>query len=1041
MPFATKSLSLNGTTKYVNLGDAIDFDTADTRTVVIWFKTAATSGYLVSKRGGSTAFLGWGLFVDGSGQLGIQMCNDAATSAQIDVNTTSTWNDGAWHCAAFTWDGNATPGAAGLKLYVEAVQQVLNVGLDGLGANPVSNSSDFNFGGRTSGSTLLAGNVAQATIYDRVLTKSELEDIYNGGNPVDPKLLSMHDALLAYVPLGEGDTYPTALERALDPVVPMAAGKKSTYSKLPNDTVPVEWCRGVGFPDMAPFYPGPGGAFSPFSTRFQPATTLYRAGPVNQREIDEAWSISFWVRYDDTSLAYREFVTHAVDNDRDGNYIVRPHVSAPGQIGVLMRGGNFVGFVEVYTTASTFNDGNWHHVCATYNGNLQSTGVHIWVDSVDEPLTTVQNSTLLSLLNGSFNIGGYNDNPNPISGEMAQVSMYDSVLDAAAVAAIYNGAVPVDLSGLGSAADLLSWWPLGSEEGDQDRPGTLVSMDSSNVSTTAPGGVLTRSFQFNGTDETISFDDAFNFENDQPFSFVIWFNTSYSGGVQTLVSKFDSSFRGYGAEMDSAGVLYLEIASSLTNRIQVYTTSSGHNDGAWHSLECTYSGSRAASGAKIYIDGVLQTMTTGFDTLTTTIVDTADFRIGSRSTNVQFWDGYLTGLVIFATELIGADCVAIHNGGTPVDPSTLGKAPYMVAYWPLGAGYFPGVMVGMSGADIQDDAPYVSTLTTEKTWVTTANYDLGAGQNTEGFGKLLLLDWKNKLAANGWMVIGSGNSVTYEWMGATAGPYDVWSTVADVVFRDSDSGLGPLSWVTLQSPVTSEGQFWLTIAWYASTQEEVRVWVGNSVPTLPGDPLNAYPIASSDEWFWLLNDAQFFNFYSATEEVRTYFSVCAADGSFVFGRQTLNETDWNACQMFHVLAADEYLLGDFPMRACAYGYYWATVWSPAHMAQWHAHIPGTPGDSLVGVVLSLVGIVTREVNETTADAVGGASMVRPCVLVGRGVISSPGGLQTILGRVQDVYLSNTSTARGSMAPYEAPHLFTNMEGYFWIPGDTEPSFV
>jgi len=1040
MPYATKSLSLNGSTKYVNLGNVLDFDTDDERTVEIWFKTTATSGYLVSKRGGSTAFLGWGLFVNGSGELEIELCNDFATTTQIDVNTTSTWNDGDWHCAAFTWDGNSSPGAAGLKLYVDGVQQVLNVTTDGLGSNAITNTSDFNVGGRTSGNVLLAGNVAQLKVYDRVLTAAELLASYNGGNPVDPSNLSTVDALLAYLPLGNDDTYPTAYERALDPVVPMEAGIKSTTYQVPNDEVGVEWGRGVGFRDMEAFYPGPGGTFSRFSTKFRPSATYYRMGKINKQAIDDSWSISFWVKYDDTSSTYRQFVTKATDNNRNGNYIVRPHYSSPGQIGVLMRGGNFVGFVEVYTTASSFNDGSWHHVCVTYNGNKQSTGVHIWVDNVDEPLTTVQNSTLLSLLDDSFNIGGYSDNANSINGQMAQVAMYDAALDGTAVAAIYNSAVPNDLSLLASASDLLSWWPIGSEDGDLDRPGTLVNMDSSNSSSTAPGGVLPQSFQFNGSNETISLGDVFNFESDQAFSFSMQVNTSYSGGTQTILSKLDSSFRGYTVEMDSSGVIYVEIASSSSNKIQVYTTSSGHNSGTWKNITVAYTGSGAASGVSLWVDGSLQTLTTGSDTLTTTIVDTADLRFGSRSTGVQYFNGYMTGIMFFATALIGADATAIYNGGTPVDPLTLDKAPYLVGYWPLGLGYSPGTMVGMSGADIQDDAPYSSSLTTEKTWVTTANYDVGGtGQTMDALGKLLILDLKNKLAANGWTVIGSSNTVTYEWQGDTAGPYDVWSSSSDIIWRDSDLGIGPVSWVTLQGPVSPEGQFWITIAWYGSTQEGITIYASNAKPTLPASPLADFPQPSSEQWFWIFDRAQFFNWYNTTTAVRNYFSACVADGSFILGRQTMNESDWNSLTMFHVVDSD-FAPADFPMQAVGYGLYW-TSWSLTSLENFRCYVPGFPNDIRAVPVVGRYATSTYADNLFTEDSLGGDTPARPVFLVPRNAISGKlAGGHPIVCRVPDLFLSNTTTARGSMAPYEVPYLYTNVEGYMWFPGDTEPSY-
>jgi hypothetical protein len=1058
MPFATKSLSFNGTTKYVTLGDVLGFDTSHVVSISFWMKSTDTQGHIISKMGGATAYLGWGIHLQ-SGAVRVFFNHDDAGGSQLSVTTVTTgWADGNWHHVVMTWDGNASPGAAGMNLYIDGVHQVLTTMSDTLGTDSITSTSEFNISGRTNGSDLLAGNICQLAVYAAVLTRAEVVRIYNGGNPVDPKILATATSLIAYLPLGDNDTHPTAFERALDPVVPMAAGHKSPYYQLPNDTVPVEWARGVGFPDMASFYPGPGGTFCYFSTKFAETVKYYRAGPISKRLATDSWSVSFWVKYTATGAGTRMFFTRAVNSDRDG-ILIKVLSATPGSIEVAMRGGNFTGYLRANTTTTTFNDDAWHHVVVTYDGSVaRVSGLHIWVDNVDEPLTTTQDTQLTGMVDDSLNLGGYSDTADGFDGYMAQVSMYGAVLNSTAVAAIYNGGVPLDVSGLASAGDLLSWWPMGSEDGDQDRPGELVNMDSSDVSLDGPGGVLGSSLLFvYSSTKRVNIGDAFNFEHDQPFSFSCWVKTTAGGwlfGKQKTTSSTGYLFGIHPSGWPTGGRLELALVDTwitATTNVQGITNV---NDGAWHHVVVTYSGNSDVSGMKFYVDDTLLTNANQYNSMTASdsIIDTAPLYLGDRQVDETVYSlgGRMTGNAIYAKELSAAEVTAIYNTGTPVDPTTLSSATHLVGYWPLGAGYYSGVMTNMSGADIQDDAPSVSTLTTEKSWTTVANYDLGgSGEAVDALGKLLLLDWKNKLAANGWTVIGSGNTVGYEWQGSTAGgsyggtstnAYDIWAAVGDIIFRDSDLGLGAVSWVVLQSPATSNGQFWLTVAWYGPTEENVTAYISNSVPTEPTSPLVEYPVPSTVQYFWLFDREQFYNFYNTVTAVRTYLSVCSADGSFIFGRQTMNESDWNSMTMFHVLTDTAFMPDDFPMRAIGYGHYW-TAWGRDDLSYFRCYTPSS-GPAFASPMMPAHEPTLLEMDLYTEDVLGGGTPSYPLVLVRRPAAYDIGpGAHSILGIVPDMYLSNSSVARGTMAPYEAPYLFTKFESYLWMPGDTEPSYT
>jgi hypothetical protein len=109
-------------------------------------------------------------------------------------------------------------------------------------------------------------------------------------------------------------------------------------------------------------------------------------------------------------------------------------------------------------------DGNWHHICGTYDG---STGtIKLYIDgSLVSTQTGAPSST--SDLSGNFIVGksggsDYNE------GLIDEVAIFDSALSASDVTAIYNSGVPADLTSLSP----VGWWRMG--DGTEDGSGTTI---------------------------------------------------------------------------------------------------------------------------------------------------------------------------------------------------------------------------------------------------------------------------------------------------------------------------------------------------------------------------------------------------------------------------------------------------------------------------------------------------------------------------------------------------------------------------------------
>ena len=119
-------------------------------------------------------------------------------------------------------------------------------------------------------------------------------------------------------------------------------------------------------------------------------------------------------------------------------------------------------------------DGQWHHVLGVNDGS----NLLIYIDGV------LRNSNFLggTIDNSTVNVNiGRRDYPTsevPFTGNIDEVSIFNSALSFADVTTIYNGGVPNDLSSLNP----ISWWRMG-EEATFSNPGgvgnwTLVDQGS-----------------------------------------------------------------------------------------------------------------------------------------------------------------------------------------------------------------------------------------------------------------------------------------------------------------------------------------------------------------------------------------------------------------------------------------------------------------------------------------------------------------------------------------------------------------------------------
>ena len=162
---------------------------------------------------------------------------------------------------------------------------------------------------------------------------------------------------------------------------------------------------------------------------------------------------------------------------------------------------------------------------------------------------------------------------------------------------------------------------------------------------------------FDGTNDyiTAGTGSTLNFARADSFTLSAWIKTSVSA-VQTILAKVKDTANkeGYMIYLNGSN-LYMDINNDNPsgNFIRVRGAST-INDGNWHHVVATYNGTSLASGVKLYLDGVLETMITDQDLLSAEITSSEPFTIGGRQ-STQYINGKIDDARAYARAITAAE--------------------------------------------------------------------------------------------------------------------------------------------------------------------------------------------------------------------------------------------------------------------------------------------------------------------------------------------------------------------------------------------------
>ena len=186
----THSIQLDGIDDYVTMGNVLDTSStgASAFSMSCWFKTSASGQdyFVVGKSKNSGQLDGYSQWINSAGEIRFflgRYTGNAASSPWVYVKTTTTWNDGNWHNAVLTYNGNQN--TSGLTLYVDGNPEPLTTVFNN---TPSINSTDSEFmiGARGKSGDVggfFEGKVDEVAMFNSELSAPQVASIYNNGNP------------------------------------------------------------------------------------------------------------------------------------------------------------------------------------------------------------------------------------------------------------------------------------------------------------------------------------------------------------------------------------------------------------------------------------------------------------------------------------------------------------------------------------------------------------------------------------------------------------------------------------------------------------------------------------------------------------------------------------------------------------------------------------------------------------------------------------------------------------------------------------------
>ena len=347
---------------------------------------------------------------------------------------------GAWNhimiCVDFTQVLNADKG----RIFVNGVDATTLVNI---ASNPqifANASNSLHLGEDANGyQSPYGGNLDEFAIWAGTDQRANVSEIYNGGVPNDLNTLPTAPQPTTWFRMGENATWKGGQFIMTD----VNGGYVNTsVGILPTDPNPTT--------DVP--------LFDNKSFTYDGSLDFVSMGNVLNMADDgtDAYSLSCWFKTTSTStqmliakqlvgMPYNGFNLYLSDSGLRFYWILGTLTSSAYIAGTSIQNG-------------TIRNGNWHHVCLTYDGSQDISGFELYYDGIPIVFTTASNNTPSAVSNTvDFMIGARGTSASSalrFNGNINDTSIFNTELTQEQVTEIYNGGIANDISSLNP----LSYW-------------------------------------------------------------------------------------------------------------------------------------------------------------------------------------------------------------------------------------------------------------------------------------------------------------------------------------------------------------------------------------------------------------------------------------------------------------------------------------------------------------------------------------------------------------------------------------------------------
>ena len=375
-------------------------------TLEAWLKPDAVSGTVcpLSSVNFTTYRQGWILYTSAGG-WNLRLYNDTATPA-INIIATNGIYAGAWQHVAITCDGTNA------SIYVNG-----ELGATGVNTVPYvpCNGKLMSFGTRNDGNFGCPGSVDEVAIYTNMLSAATIAAHYSAGT--NSAVTDYSSTILAANPVGYyrlGEPVWTAPDPGALPVANnsgyLAASAKGVYQP------------GMATGAAGPGYPGLGGATAGAFNGLGGYVDCGASDPDLSASLSQL-TVMAWVKFGTFNMNWQAIVTSG-----DAAWVLQRNNNADS-IGFRF------GTTDLWTSGTrSVNDGQWHHIAATYDGALQK----IYIDGTLE-ISGTKTGSSGTQTSYPILIGENGQQPGRVfNGSIGDMAVFTNALTASGIWSVYS---------------------------------------------------------------------------------------------------------------------------------------------------------------------------------------------------------------------------------------------------------------------------------------------------------------------------------------------------------------------------------------------------------------------------------------------------------------------------------------------------------------------------------------------------------------------------------------------------------------------------